>query len=445
MTVQAQLEKNSTGAALFDPVNLKVVYLSHDETNALLLKQPPLIFELKRLGFFGEAHETPVLYRQGKYENVKIPPLTDQHNYAFAVQKKITDGYATNGDVNRLSGFRIVVTDRCNMACRYCFVDTNTGSKDITVEELDEGFDLLFSMNEGREVVNYQWFGGEPLMRRDLIVQADQNAREAAAAHGIEIRPTVVTNGTILNDKLLKHFKEFKYGVGVSLDGPPDINAVERRFLSGKKTEDVIEKNIQLLLEENIHVGVNITPTAKNFRTIKDTVDYILDLGIRFIYVNSPIPICGYWVDDGAKWAEVLFESRLYALSKGAMLFSHLDRIYQAIDSRSIRVYEHLQQCGGLNAALLPGGRLSVLDLNWRNQNFIFTIKQIREDPTLLTTARKKLHPIKECESCEAAGICGGPSINDRLLTGQDIPTPEYCRFFKRAISLAVFDTTGLQ
>jgi uncharacterized protein len=127
------------------------------------------------------------------------------------------------------------------------------------------------------------------------------------------------------------------------------------------------------------------------------------------------------------------------------MVFSHLDRVYQALDSRQPRVYEHLQAGGGVNVALLPGGRISVLDLNWRDERFIFTLDEIVEDRSRLGAAAKTLHPIEDCATCPAAAICGGPTLNERLLRGDTAPSADFCAFFRRATALAIADATGLQ
>lgn len=424
------------GAALFDPVSMRVVYLSQDETTALVAGAglPPE---------FQYSGTEPVIIDAADGRVIPIPSTSFAgcSDYAAAVRQRWGDP----GMVSVLAGFRIVVTDRCNMKCSYCFVDTNTGARDITLDEIEEGFELLIDLRGTRRELTYQWFGGEPLLRQDLLFAADRIAREKASALGLSTRPTVVTNGTVLNERLLEHFAEYSYGVGISLDGPPEINRLERRLLSGKATERFIEKNIRRLLDFGIHVGVNVTPTAGNCHRIRETIEYVLSLGVKFVYVNSPIPIREYWVEDGAAWAHALYEARLFALSRGAMLFSHLDRVYQAIDSRQPRMFEHRQGCGGLNAALLSGGRLSVLDLNWRHAEYVFPLVEVRSDPTLLSRAAKKLHPSPSCRSCLAAGICGGPSINDRLLIGRDEPLPQYCDFFQTATRLAVLDPSGLQ
>jgi uncharacterized protein len=412
------------GAALFDPIQLRTIYLSEAEVSGLLSGDPAAVAEVSRFGFLE----------------------TEEHvDYRQAVAGRLAS-LGITGNPTSIAGYRIVVTDRCNMACSYCFVDTNTGAADLTEPDLRRGLDLLFEVNAGTKEITYQWFGGEPTIRTDLMMAGDHYARELADRHDVaRVQPTVVTNGAHLSQQMIEHFLEFRYGVGVSIDGPPSTNGLERVLLSGKPADARIHKNIRRLLAAGVHVGANVTPTLHNLRTMVEAIDYIIDLGVKFIYVNTPIPAFGDWPVHGAELAEALFAARLHALARGAMVFSHLDRIYQALDSRQPRVYEHLQPGGGVNVALLPGGRISVLDLNWRDERFIFTLDEIATDRSRLGTAAKTLHPIDDCATCPAAAICGGPTLNERLLRRDTAPSADFCAFFRRATTLAISDTTGLQ
>lgn len=432
------------GAAIFDPVTLKVLYLSRDEACALKAEQTDIKKTIFGYGISSDITPYAVIIDfesknyEALYQNLEFDGLEKR-----SINQRIS--LNINGITSTLSGCRIVLTDQCNMTCSYCFVETNTGMPSITLDEIKEGLKLLIDLHSGKHELSYQWFGGEPLTKKNLIIEADFYAKNIAEKHGLTIRPTIVTNGTILNEDIIQHFADFNYGVGISLDGPPEKNKINRRFLSGKTTESTIERNISRLLSKNVHVGVNVTPTASNYLDIIDTVEYILELGVKFIYINSPIPIRSYWVEDGQGWANSLLKARLYALSRGAMVFSHLDRVYQSLDTRTPRVYEHVQGCGGLNVALLPGGRISVLDLNWKENKYIFPIEEIRNNPNLLSKAKKSLHPIPECNTCIAHNICGGPSINDQLLLGTVKPLSEYCRFFEAATLNVILDKSGLQ
>ncbi|WP_162247806.1 radical SAM protein [Pelomonas sp. Root1237] len=348
----------------------------------------------------------------------------------------------------RVCGFRIVVTDKCNMDCKYCFVQTNTGAKDITQEELEEGLTFLFESNQGRDKVSIQWFGGEPTIRFDLMEYGDHFARSLAKKLKVRgVQHTVVTNGMRITDKMLSHFKEFHYGVGVSYDGPPAINQKYRTLLNGTPADSKIERSISKLVGAgDILVGLNITPTPFNYDNLNQIVEYgISSLGVRFLYANTPIPATGKWEVPGKILAESLVNARFRALQLGGIFHSAADRVYQALDARRSTAYEHLQAGNAIVAALLPGSKISICDINWKNPEFIFPIEKIRADSSLLTRLNKEIAPYSDCERCPAIAVCGGPSKNDAFLTSIDLPDPEFCAFYQRLVELALWDDTGLQ
>jgi uncharacterized protein len=414
-------------SALLDPVALNSVYLDRQEVTDLLAVPPTATHTaLAELGFIPDG------------------PGTDR-------REALRDRLHTLGldpTPHRISGLRIVITDRCNMACTYCFVDTNTGEADMTKEELAEGLAYLFEENAGQEEVSLQWFGGEPTVRFDLMRYGDELADRLATQHKVKrVRRTVVTNGARLTDEALHHFVRYEYGVGISVDGPPAINSVNRRLLGGQPADDRIRANVQrLIASKGIHLGCNLTPTAANIGRLAETVSWIIDeLGLTFIYVNTPIPSGGRWRVAGRDLARELYEARLVALSKGGMLFSVLDRAFQALDTRRPMLFDHMQGDRTLNAALLPGSRISLCDINFTEPAFLHTLDELRRAPGRLGGIAKPIAPIADCADCPALAVCGGPSRNEQSLIGGDTPDPQMCAFYTSTVEIALWDNTGVQ
>ncbi len=414
-------------AVLLDPVTLESVLLDSGEVADLAGVSPTATHEaLAGLGFTQDG------------------PAADRRE---ALQHRL-NALGFDPAPQRISGLRVVLTDRCNMACTYCFVDTNTGKPDMTEQELATGLEFLFEQNAGQEEVSIQWFGGEPTIRFDLMKYGDELADTLAARYGVDrVRRTVVTNGARLTDEALDHFVQREYGVGISVDGPPGINSVNRLLLGGQPADDRIRRNVGRLVEaKGLHVGCNLTPTASNIGRLAETVRWIIeDLGLKFIYVNTPIPTGGEWRVNGADLARELYEARLTALGKGGMLFSVLDRAFQALDTRRPMLFDHMQGDRSLNAALLPGNRVSVCDINFTEPSFLHTVDELRQNPGLLAAAAKKVAPIPACGDCPALAICGGPSRNEQALIGGDTPDPQMCAFYTSTVSIAVWDNTGVQ
>jgi sulfatase maturation enzyme AslB (radical SAM superfamily) len=414
-------------AVLLDPVALDSVFIDSGEVDDLAGVPPTATHEaLEGLGFTPGG---PVADRR--------EALRDRLRFL-----------GLDAGPSRISGLRVVLTDRCNMACTYCFVDTNTGEPDMTKEDLSEGLEFLFEQNAGQEEVSIQWFGGEPTIRFDLMRYGDRLADTLADRYDVaRVRRTVVTNGARLTDDALDHFVAYEYGVGISIDGPPGINSAHRLLLGGRPADDRIRRNVSRFVEAGgLHVGCNLTPTAANIGRLAETVRWIIDdLGLKFIYVNTPIPTAGRWQVKGADLAYELYEARLTALARGGMLFSVLDRAFQALDTRRPMLFDHMQGDRSLNAALLPGNRVSLCDINFTEPSFLRTLDEVRADPDSLTGVAKKVAPIPECGNCPALAICGGPSRNEQALIGGDTPDPEMCAFYTSTVEIAVWDNTGVQ
>ncbi|MFH8292583.1 radical SAM protein [Streptomyces sp. NPDC018059] len=414
-------------AVLLDPVGLDSVFIDSGEVHDLAGVPPTATHEaLAGLGFTPDGPSAD--RREALHHRLRLLGL--------------------DAAPRRISGLRVVLTDRCNMACTYCFVDTNTGKPDMTKEELTEGLEFLFEQNAGQDEVSIQWFGGEPTIRFDLMRYGDQLADTLADRYDVRrVRRTVVTNGARLTDEALDHFVAYEYGVGISIDGPPGINSANRLLLGGQPADDRIRRNVARFLEaDGLHVGCNLTPTAANIGRLAETVRWIIDdLALKFIYVNTPIPTGGRWRVNGAHLARELYEARLAALGRGGMLFSVLDRAFQALDTRRPMLFDHMQGDRSLNAALLPGNRVSLCDINFTEPSFLHTLDELRADPGLLAGVAKKVAPIPKCGDCPALAICGGPSRNEQALVGGDTPDPEMCAFYTSTVEIAVWDNTGVQ
>jgi len=125
------------------------------------------------------------------------------------------------------------LTERCNLACRYCYVRRRRHPDPVDcTTDLCERF-VAFALRESGERVKITFFGGEPLLRPDLIGHTVARGRQAAARHGAKtIGFHLVTNGTLLDDETGLHRRR-GIGLEVSLDGPEEIHDANRRYTDG--------------------------------------------------------------------------------------------------------------------------------------------------------------------------------------------------------------------
>lgn len=107
-------------------------------------------------------------------------------------------------------------TTRCQLRCRYCYV----AAGEVPAHDLDPAVFAralrTLGFARGGEI---QIAGGEPGLVPDVMAEVARLGRAAGAG-----RIGVQTNGLAIDDAFIDTVKRHRLGVGVSLDGPPEVN-----------------------------------------------------------------------------------------------------------------------------------------------------------------------------------------------------------------------------
>lgn len=154
-------------------------------------------------------------------------------------------------------------TNRCNLKCRCCYASPcQQGDMDFgTAAQILDYF--------GKQPMKLQFAGGEPLLNYELICRIYEYVQQ----RGYDVRFQMQTNGTLIDSEKAKGIKEMNIALGVSLDGPPDINEMLR---GGTK---LAVDGLQCLAHEGIMVNLNSVVTAQNVKRLPELADFALYLG----------------------------------------------------------------------------------------------------------------------------------------------------------------------
>ena len=170
----------------------------------------------------------------------------------------------------------IEVTERCNLACRYCFFSKEDGFKDrqhsfIKIDKLVafKAIDIYYKRyighlskyaNDKRKLIikrtppSLQWWGGEPFLAFDIIVQTKEYFESLDwEKYGISKKELIYglsSNLTVFNSEILKFLFENKIRLKVSIDGNEDSHDKNRVFLNGEGTFKIVIKNIMKIIED---------------------------------------------------------------------------------------------------------------------------------------------------------------------------------------------------
>ncbi len=130
----------------------------------------------------------------------------------------------------------LMPTEACNFRCTYCYEDFEIGRMDAGVVR---GVQLYLSRRAAElELLTISWFGGEPLMARDVVADIMLHTQALAVANpNLRLVSDITTNGFLLTPRTFASLLDL--GVGtfqVSVDGPRDAHDRTRVRAGGGPT-----------------------------------------------------------------------------------------------------------------------------------------------------------------------------------------------------------------
>ncbi|MFM1918825.1 MAG: hypothetical protein RLZZ303_459 [Candidatus Hydrogenedentota bacterium] len=169
-------------------------------------------------------------------------------------------------------------TNICNIQCKHCWQRWKSYDKSYKSEMSDERF--LSLVEEGRELGIRWWYfvgGGDPMGRRDLVMEMVRRIRAYGGNGGIH------TNGTLFKPEHIEELVDLGWEqIRVSLDGP---NAEINDYIRSKGFDKAV-KNLRLFSEAKACKGavkpdvhLYITVTNLTFDKIVDFVELAHSLG----------------------------------------------------------------------------------------------------------------------------------------------------------------------
>jgi len=127
------------------------------------------------------------------------------------------------------------------------------------------------------------FIGGEPTLNFSVI----KKVKERADKLGLYIDFYITTNGTA-SDSMLEWLINNKFIFKVSWDG---IGGQELRpFYGGESSKNKVEKTIIYLIKRNAYFCVRITATKANLPHLVESVQWLIEQGVRFIHVEPISP-----------------------------------------------------------------------------------------------------------------------------------------------------------
>ena len=199
-------------------------------------------------------------------------------------------------DRRRLS-LTVAPTLRCNFACTYCFEqaalqqDKRDGQAAFMPEAVQQA--LIHYIERAAKTVSgvhITWFGGEPLLGRQIISDLTKKIIAITAERQLDYSAQMVTNGYLLsgNPKIIQELKNSRItSFQITLDGPPEVHNNRRMLKAGQKpTFDQILNGIKLIKAHQMRVELRVNIDRFNMAAALELLDILEAEQLNDISVN---------------------------------------------------------------------------------------------------------------------------------------------------------------
>jgi uncharacterized protein len=137
------------------------------------------------------------------------------------------------------------------------------------------------------------FFGGEPLLRRDLIIDVIRYCRDVESRTGQKFYYKITTNGLLLDEDFLSNDDTSAVFVAISHDGVKPAHDGQRVDMAGDGSFDRLAPVLPLLLRYKPYAPVLIVITPESLPYYAASISYLFDQGFRYL-------ICS--LDYSSKW-----------------------------------------------------------------------------------------------------------------------------------------------
>jgi len=167
----------------------------------------------------------------------------------------------------------------CDLACRYCY-DFRAETYSLRMSDETAKRAIQQALGCAGPQLRILFHGGEPLLAFEQIRQLVPFAKAEAAKSDRRATFAVQTNGLHFSAEVVEFLLAENFTIGISIDGPREVNDQERVDHRGRGRLAEIEETLRRYPGLTAVAGVLTTITNRNASRLLETADYVAQLGI---------------------------------------------------------------------------------------------------------------------------------------------------------------------
>jgi uncharacterized protein len=347
-----------------------------------------------------------------------VDPKVDEY---ATIQKAVESRAAGLKKGKEIKIIQLVVSNRCNFRCQYCFTRSiysyaerirwqndpanmtmNAGQAQKYIETV-----IKIMRKAGTPTLMIQFFGGEPLMNWPVVASVLSRFKHGEN-HGVRIMYSMVTNGSLFNGKIVEMLAEYGVTVLCSFDSP---HGNDREMLGGKSPNAAVERGLRLLRKAKIRRAFNAVLSKQTFAYFDtDLVDFANSFDVPEIGVILDLDPTFYTQWSADEIVDKLLSFHKYARAKGVVVTGYWQQIFQQLldFKRFERVGFKTCSATGCQFSIEPNGAVFAC----KGSSGYFG--HIDDMTALLSSLNWKKYSLRafrnapECENCDIENFCSG-------------------------------------
>lgn len=345
-----------------------------------------------------------------------------KNNYITHIQEE-----PTSFNSSYLNSINLVTNQTCNMKCDYCYANGgsfNNKGKIMNFAIAKKAIDLLFlSLKQNKSnTARIGFIGGEPLLNFKLIDQVVNYVNENYSEY--KIKWSIITNFTLINDKIFKFLKQNKFKVVVSIDGNKSQHNLHRKYINGLGTYDDVIKNIKKY-GEDLNIKVRGTITNDNY----DVYSFIIEM-LKHNIKNISFGYDVFLTNDNYKKFKNSYNKLIkkYYEDIENDIYYNIDNISNYILKIVLKTKKDFNCNSGISyRAISPTGN-TYLCHRFIDED---TYKYKNLDDLDLNSLKDEIEEFKiirnektnnlKCKNCYLKNICGGTCFHNSFITKKNI------------------------
>jgi uncharacterized protein len=349
---------------------------------------------------------------------------------------------------------QLVLDKRCNYRCAYCFMDFEPMARGIAVAQGSMSAEIAqTSMRQliallkrnGNDVLNVEFFGGEPLMNWPVIHHI--LATFGNEYDGVSILYSITTNGALITREMADMFRRYSVTVTVSLDLAGPVDGLPRAIA---KNGERIRRQLGILRDQGNAVTFNSViskETIDHFDGRKLT-DFAAEYNVAMVGLILDLDLVFYRDPRNRERAtRILMDTYRHGREIGVPVGGYWYLIFgQIAGKQAINLRSGYKTCPatGCKVSVEPDGSIFTCECTNGKIGHISDLDAVLASDTYAEYAMRAYRHAPECAGCEIEGFCSGVCVGslENAYQRRDMVEAGACEIFRKITRDLIVDAS---